>query len=170
VVELLPELTIAFRYNPMRKASDIYLDGEYVEPHIRTTEITNYVSEVSSIPQVRNKLVAMQQEMGRGKGVIMDGRDIGTVVFPDAELKIFMTADPHVRALRRYKEHLEKGDEVSLEEIERSIVRRDHADQSRHVSPLRQAPDAIVLDNSHMTLEDQMRWIEPVLERVICSS
>lgn len=164
VVSLLPGIDIAFRYNPARRASDIYLDGEWVEPQIRTTEVSNFVSQVSSIAQVRTKLVAMQQEMGRGKGVVMDGRDIGTVVFPDAELKIFMTADPHIRAVRRYKEHLAKGESVSLEEIERNIRERDIADQNRAVSPLRQAPDAIVLNNSEMTLEDQMRWITPILE------
>lgn len=164
VVALLPDIHIAFRYNPERRASDIYLNGDWVEPKIRTTEVSNFVSQVSSIPEVRTKLVAIQQDMGREKGVVMDGRDIGTVVFPDAELKIFMTADPHIRAMRRYREHLAKGEEVSLEEIEHNIRQRDITDQSRAVSPLRQAPDAIVLNNSDMTLEDQMRWITPILE------
>ena len=164
IVRMLPEIRIDFRYNPSRRASDIYLNGEWVEPRIRTTEVSNFVSQVSSIPQVRKKLVAIQQEMGRDKGVVMDGRDIGTVVFPDAELKLFMTADPAIRAMRRYEEHISKGEKVSLEEVERNIRQRDIADQSRPVSPLRQAPDAIVLDNSNMTLEDQMRWITPILE------
>ena len=113
---------------------------------------------MSAIPEVRQKLVAMQQEMGRRRGVVMDGRDIGTVVFPDAELKIFMTADPAVRARRRYDELKAKGDAVSLEEIERNVRERDKADMSRAISPLRQAPDAVVLDNSHMTVEEQMAW------------
>lgn len=169
IVELLPDISIDFRYNPDRRASDIYLNGEWVEPRIRTTEVSNFVSQVSSIPQVREKLVAMQQEMGREKGVVMDGRDIGTVVFPDAELKLFMTADPGIRAMRRYKEHLAKGEQVSLEEIEENIRQRDIADQNRKISPLRQAPDAIVLDNSHMSIDEQMEWIKPLLgERLSC--
>ena len=150
---------INFRFNPQRGASDIYVDGEWVEGKIRTIEVSNFVSAVSQIPEVRTKLVAMQQEMGREKGVVMDGRDIGTVVFPDAELKLFMTADPRIRALRRYEELREKGDSVSLEEIEQNIIDRDRADQSRAISPLRQAEDAVVLDNSYMSLEEQMEWL-----------
>ena len=125
------------------------------------------VSSVSSIPEVRRKLVALQQRMGKDKGVVMDGRDIGTVVFPDAELKLFMTADPKVRAVRRYEELRARGDDVSLEEIERNIRARDRADQEREVSPLRMAPDAVVLNNSDMTLAQQMEWIEPILEEKI---
>ena len=157
--ELLDRIAIKFRFNPQRGASDIYVDGEWVEGKIRTIEVSNLVSAVSQIPEVRTKLVAMQQEMGRDKGVVMDGRDIGTVVFPDAELKLFMTADPHIRALRRYEELREKGDNVSLAEIEQNIIDRDRADQSRAISPLRQAEDAVVLDNSYMTLEEQMDWL-----------
>ena len=157
--ELLDRITIKFRFNPQRGASDIYVDGEWVECKIRTIEVSNLVIAVSQIPEVRTKLVAMQQEMGRDKGVVMDGRDIGTVVFPDAELKLFMTADPHIRALRRYEELREKGDNVSLAEIEQNIIDRDRADQSRAISPLRQAEDAVVLDNSYMTLEEQMEWL-----------
>ena len=158
VVKLLSEISISFRFNPERDASDIYVNGDLVEGKIRTIEVSNCVSRVSAIPEVRHKLVAMQQEMGRRRGVVMDGRDIGTVVFPDAELKLFMTADPLVRAERRYKELREKGMEVSLEEIERNVRERDKADMSRAISPLRQAPDAVVLDNSHMTVEEQMTW------------
>ena len=158
VVRLLSEISISFRFNPERGASDIYVNGDLVEGKIRTIEVSNCVSSVSAIPEVRHKLVAMQQEMGRRRGVVMDGRDIGTVVFPDAELKLFMTADPLVRAERRYKELREKGMEVSLEEIERNVRERDKADMSRAISPLRQAPDAVVLDNSHMTVEEQMTW------------
>lgn len=156
---LLDRIVINFRFNPQRGASDIYVDGEWVEGKIRTIEVSNFVSAVSQIPEVRTKLVAMQQEMGREKGVVMDGRDIGTVVFPDAELKLFMTADPRIRALRRYEELREKGDSVSLEEIEQNIIDRDRADQSRTISPLRQAEDAVVLDNSYMSLEEQMEWL-----------
>lgn len=113
---------------------------------------------------MRERLVGLQQQMGRDKGIVMDGRDIGTVVFPDAELKIFMTADPAVRAMRRYRELTAKGEKVSLEEIERNIRERDLADQTRAISPLRQAPDAVVLDNSRMTPEEQMEWIRPYVE------
>lgn len=158
VCRLLDGIDISFRYNPERGASDIYVDGGLAEGRIRSLEVSNCVSAVSAIAAVRAKLVAMQQEMGRRRGVVMDGRDIGTAVFPDAELKLFMTADPAVRARRRYDELRAKGQEVSLEEIERNVVERDRADTSRAVSPLRRADDAIVLDNSHMTVDEQMEW------------
>lgn len=158
VTRLLDEITITFRFNPERGASDIYVNGDRVEGKIRTIEVSNCVSGVSAIPAVRRKLVAMQQAMGRQRGVVMDGRDIGTVVFPDAELKLFMTADPAVRAQRRYDELRAKGDDVSLAEIERNVRERDKADMSRAISPLRQAEDAIVLDNSRMTVDEQMAW------------
>ena len=163
VVALLNEIAITFRFNPERGASDIYVNGDRVEGKIRTIEVSNCVSAVSAIAEVRHKLVAMQQEMGRKRGVVMDGRDIGTVVFPDAELKIFMTADPRVRAQRRYDELTAKGDNVSLEEIEQNVRDRDYQDMQRAISPLRQADDAIVLDNSAMTVEEQMEW---VMERI----
>ena len=158
VVALLKDIAIDFRFNPERGASDIYVNGDLVEGKIRTIEVSNCVSPVSSIREVREKLVAMQQQMGRKRGVVMDGRDIGTVVFPDAELKIFMTADPHIRALRRYDELRATGDSVSLDEIEQNVRSRDEADMSRAISPLRQADDAIVLDNSFMTIPEQMEW------------
>ena len=167
VVTLLKDIDIDFRFNPERGASDIYVNGDLVEGKIRTIEVSNCVSPVSSIRQVREKLVAIQQQMGRKRGVVMDGRDIGTVVFPDAELKIFMTADPHVRALRRYDELRAKGDNVSLEEIEQNVRSRDEADMSRAISPLRQADDAIVLDNSFMTIPEQMTWFVAQYNRVI---
>ena len=169
VVRLLGEISITFRFNPERGASDIYVNGDLAEGRIRTIEVSNCVSRVSAIPEVRSKLVAMQQEMGRRRGVVMDGRDIGTVVFPDAELKIFMTADPAVRARRRYDELRARGDEVSLEEIERNGRERDRADMSRAVSPLRQAEDAIVLDNSHMSVGEQMEWFLREYERVLAA-
>ena len=159
VVGLLDRIDITFRFNPERGASDIYVNGDLVEGQIRTIEVSNCVSAVSAIPEVRRKLVAMQQEMGRRRGVVMDGRDIGTVVFPDAELKIFMTADPAVRARRRYDELTAKGERVTLEAIERNVRERDAADMSRAVSPLRRADDAVELDNSHMTVDEQMEWL-----------
>ena len=168
VVRLLDQIAITFRFNPERGASDIYVNGDLVEGKIRTIEVSNCVSRVSSIRQVREKLVAMQQAMGRQRGVVMDGRDIGTVVFPNAEMKIFMTADPEVRARRRYDELLAKGDSVSLEEIRANIVARDKADMTRAISPLRQADDAVVLDNSHMTVEEQMTWFMERFDRIAC--
>ena len=158
VIRLLPEISIAFRLNPERGASDIYVNGDRVEGKIRTIEVSNCVSGVSAIPEVRRKLVALQQEMGGRKGIVMDGRDIGTTVFPQAEIKLFMTADPKVRARRRYDELTAKGDRVSLEEIEQNVLSRDRADMNRAVSPLRRAEDAIELDNSRMTVEEQMEW------------
>ncbi|MBR4843793.1 MAG: (d)CMP kinase [Alistipes sp.] len=164
---MLGDININFRFNPERGASDIYVNGDMVEGKIRTIEVSNCVSAVSSIGAVRSKLVAMQQEMGRGGGVVMDGRDIGTVVFPNAELKIYMTADAMVRAERRYKELTAKGDNVSLEEIYENVVSRDKADMSRAISPLRKADDAIVLDNSHMSVEEQMAWFDREYQRVL---
>ncbi len=165
LVAALPEVRIEFRFDPAAGRSDVYLNGENVETEIRRIDVSERVSTVSSIPEVRAKLVAMQQEMGRAKGVVMDGRDIGTVVFPGAELKIFMTADPVVRAERRYRELTAKGERVSMEEIERNIRERDRQDETRVVSPLRRAADAVVLDNSQMTVAEQMAWIDRQLER-----
>ncbi len=159
LVAMLGDMKIVFVFNPERGASDVYVNGRNVEDRIRSIEVSNLVSEVSSVPQVREKLVAIQQELGRGRGVVMDGRDIGTVVFPDAELKIFLTADPAVRAKRRYDELVAKGETVSYEEIERNVRERDRADETREISPLRKAVDAVVLDNSHTTLNEQMEWV-----------
>ena len=167
VVALLPQIEISFRFNAERGASDIYVNGVEVEQKIRSIEVSNLVSKISSIAQVREKLVAMQQRMGQERGVVMDGRDIGTVVFPDAELKIYMTADPAVRAQRRYDELTAKGDDVTLVEILENVISRDHADMNREISPLRQAEDAIVLDNSHMSVEEQMAWFMERYEAVI---
>jgi len=166
VCRLLPEISIAFRFNPDRGASDIYVNGDRAEGKIRTIEVSNCVSGVSAIPEVRRKLVALQQEMGCRKGVVMDGRDIGTTVFPQADIKLFMTADPKVRARRRYDELRAKGDRVSLEEIEQNVLSRDKADMNRAVSPLRKADDAVVLDNSYMTVEEQMAWFMELYARV----
>lgn len=167
VVAMLGEINIDFRFNPERGASDIYVNGDLVEGKIRTIEVSNCVSAVSSISEVRQKLVKMQQQMGERKGVVMDGRDIGTVVFPDAELKIYMTADARVRAERRYKELMAKGDSVSFDEIYENVVSRDKADMNRAISPLRKADDAIVLDNSAMSVEEQMEWFLREYQRVV---
>ena len=167
VVALLPEVNITFKFNAERGASDIYVNGELAEGRIRTIEVSNCVSSVSSIREVREKLVAMQQQMGRERGVVMDGRDIGTVVFPDAELKIFMTADAQVRAERRYAELTAKGDKVTMEEILENVISRDKADMERAISPLRQAEDAVVLDNSHMSVEEQMAWFMERYQKIV---
>ena len=139
--------------------SETYLNGKNVEKEIRTLEVSNYVSPVSTIKFVREALVRQQQEMGKQKGIVMDGRDIGTVVFPDAELKIFVTASPEERAQRRYLEMQEKGEKVSFEEILENVKKRDFIDQNRKESPLRKADDAIVLDNSHLTVLEQREWL-----------
>ena len=167
VVALLPEVNISFKFNAERGASDVYVNGELAEGKIRTIEVSNCVSSVSSIREVREKLVAMQQQMGRERGVVMDGRDIGTVVFPDAELKIFMTAEPKVRAERRYAELTVKGDKVTMEEILENVISRDKADMERAISPLRQAEDAVVLDNSYMSVEEQMAWFMERYEQIV---
>lgn len=166
VVAMLDRVNISFKFNSERGASDVYVNGECVEREIRTIEVSSCVSRISSIREVREKLVALQQQMGCDRGVVMDGRDIGTVVFPDAELKIFMTADPKVRAERRYAELTAKGDKVTMEEILENVISRDNADMTRAISPLRQADDAIVLDNSYMTIAEQMEWFDKEFARV----
>ena len=167
LVELLPKVNISFVFNPERGASDIYVNGEFAEDRIRSIEVSNCVSKVSQILQVREKLVAMQQQMGQSRGVVMDGRDIGTVVFPDAELKLFMTADARVRAERRYAELKAKGDTVSFDEVLENVISRDEADVNRAISPLRRADDAVELDNSYMSVEEQMAWFMERYEKIV---
>ncbi|MFI3265851.1 MAG: (d)CMP kinase [Rikenellaceae bacterium] len=159
LISMLDDVDITFRFNSSKGASDIYLCGENVESAVRSIEVSNSVSDVSAIGEVRRRLVLLQQQMGSKGGIVMDGRDIGTVVFPNAKLKIFMTADPKIRAQRRYDELTAKGDKVSLEQIEDNIRKRDTADQQRAISPLRRAEDAIELDNSNMSVEQQMEWV-----------
>ncbi len=166
LIALLPTIDISFRFNPKRGASDIYLNGENVEALIRGIEVSDNVSRVSSIAAVRAKLVRLQQRMGEQKGIVMDGRDIGTVVFPNAELKIFMTADPTIRAQRRHAELTGKGERITLEEVARNLIERDHADQTRAISPLCKADDAIVLDNSHMTIDEEVEWALALVNRL----
>ena len=167
IVSMLDDIDIQFRFNSERGASDIYVNGDLVECKIRTIEVSICVSAVRSIGVVRRRLVALQQRMGQKRGIVMDGRDIGTVVFPDAELKIYMTADAMVRAERRYKELTAKGDKVTLEEIYENVVSRDKADMTRAISPLRKADDALVLDNSTMSVEEQMAWFLERYEDII---
>ncbi len=157
---LMTEIHIEFRLNPATGKADTYLNGENVEQEIRSMRVSDKVSPVSAIPFVRTALVALQQEMGRQKGIVMDGRDIGTTVFPDAELKIFVTASAATRAQRRVDELRAKGVSVDFDEVVANIVKRDHIDQTRKESPLRKADDAIELDNSTLTIEQQNQWLE----------
>ena len=152
-------ICISFRLNEATGLPETYLNGECVESQIRGMEVSNHVSPIASLPFVREALVAHQQRMGQEKGVVMDGRDIGTVVFPDAELKVFVTASAEVRAQRRYAELTAKGEEASYDEILHNVIERDYIDSHREVSPLRKAPDAIELDNSHMSLSEQDEWL-----------
>ena len=153
------EINITFKFNPAAGRPDTYLNGERVEDEIRSIEVSSRVSPVAALPFVREALVAQQQAMGRGKGVVMDGRDIGTTVFPDAELKVFVTASPEVRAQRRYDELRAKGMAADYDEILKNVKERDYIDTHREVSPLRKADDALVLDNSHLTIAQQKAWL-----------
>ena len=155
----MPQIRISFQLNPETQRPMTFLNGENVEDLIRTMEVSNHVSPVAALPFVREAMVKLQQNMGKEKGIVMDGRDIGTAVFPDAELKIFVTASAEIRAQRRYDELKTKGQEASFEEILTNVKERDHIDQNRAVSPLRQAEDALLLDNSHLTIEEQKQWL-----------
>lgn len=163
MIAALPDISIYFKKS--EPVNRIMLGEEDVSDAIRSLEVSQNVSQISQIAEVRRKMVLLQQEMGRKRGVVMDGRDIGTVVFPDAELKIFMTASVDIRAERRYKELIANGDKVSLEEIKENIAYRDHLDETREESPLRRASDALLLDNSHMTVEEQMEWVDHLLNK-----
>lgn len=167
LVGRLPEIKLHFGLNPDTKKSEIHLNGKNVEKQIRSLEVSQKVSAISAIGEVRHKLVELQREMGKDKGVVMDGRDIGTVVFPDADLKIFMTASPEIRANRRYKELLERGDTVSFEAVLENVRQRDHLDSTREISPLKKADDAIEVDNSDMGLKEQFERIHAHALRVI---
>lgn len=164
---LLDTIKVGFIANPKGDGWLTTLNNQIVEEEIRTLEVSNMVSPVAAIPLVRSKMTLQQQEMGLKKGIVMDGRDIGTVVFPDAELKIFMTADPLIRAQRRLKEMEGKGEKASLNDVLQNIEQRDHIDRNRDVAPLRQAPDAIILDNSNMSVEQQMEWFKDLFGNTI---
>ncbi len=146
-----------------------FLNGENVEREIRTMEVSGHVSPIATLPYVREKLVEQQQQMGANGGIVMDGRDIGTVVFPNAELKIFVTASAEVRAMRRFKELQEKGIPADYDDILKNVVERDRIDSTRAVSPLRQADDALVLDNSNITIAEQQQWLLQKYEEVVKS-
>ena len=162
---MLPRIGISFVFNPAREASDIYLDGENVEGPIRSLEVSEAVSRVSQIGAVRERLVGLQQQMGRDKGIVMDGRDIGTCVLPDADVKVYLTASSAVRAKRRYNELKEKGTACDLDEIEKDIIERDYRDMHRENSPLKQADDAVLLDSSDMTLKEVVDTITAMIDK-----
>lgn len=165
--EALPSLRISFKLDPETKKLVTFLNGKEVESRIRSLEVSNHVSQVAALPFVREELVRQQQAMGREKGIVMDGRDIQTVVFPDAELKIFVVASAEVRAQRRYEELKAKGQEASYEDILKNVKDRDYMDEHREVSPLKKADDAIVLDNSNMTIEEQNAWLLEQFNKVV---
>lgn len=163
----LKTLEISFHLNPETNKQETYLNGLNVEDEIRTMRVSEYVSQIATIKEIRKELVAQQQRLGRKKGVVMDGRDIGSVVFPDAELKVFMTADLETRAIRRQQELLEKGDLVELEQIKSNLAERDRIDSSRAESPLKKVPDAVEIDTSNLTFESQVAMIVQLAKEVI---
>ncbi len=161
------KINITFKLNKTAERPNTYLNNELVENDIRTLEVSNHVSQIAAVPFVREAMVAQQQRMGKDKGVVMDGRDIGTTVFPEAELKVFVTASAEVRAQRRYDELKEKGMPADFNDILKNVQERDYIDSHREVSPLRKAPDAIELDNSHMTIAEQSAWLMEQVEQKI---
>ncbi|WP_462359045.1 (d)CMP kinase [Bacteroides clarus] len=165
----IKDIHISFQLNPETGCPDTYLNGANVEKKIRTMEVSSRVSPIAALDFVREAMVARQQAMGKAKGIVMDGRDIGTTVFPDAELKIFVTASPEIRAQRRYDELKAKGEEAGFDEILENVRQRDYIDQNREVSPLRKADDALLLDNSHMTISQQKEWLAEQFDKV-CKS
>jgi cytidylate kinase len=167
ILDDILNMHISFVYNSDLSEYETYLNSENVESEIRGIEVSSYVSRISQIPEVRARMVGLQRQIGVFKGIVMDGRDIGTVVFPDADLKIFMTASVDIRAKRRFDELRNKKVEVEFEEIKRNIIARDIADENRDISPLRRAEDALVLDNSRMTVANQMEWVMNIIRNRI---
>ncbi len=163
----LNKIKIGFHFNRDSQLFETILNDENVEERIRTVSVSNFVSPVSKIKEVREKMVEIQRNLGKNKGIVMDGRDIGTIVFPNADLKIFMTANPAIRTQRRYDESIEKGQDVSYREIENNILTRDRIDEGREISPLKMAHDAILLDNSHLSVKEQMEWVMKIIEDIL---
>ncbi|MFT4805513.1 MAG: cytidylate kinase [Psychroserpens sp.] len=159
LIAQLDQISISFKFNENLGFAEVYLNGKNIETQIRTLEVSQFVSQVATVSEVRELLVKQQQTFGKDKGVVMDGRDIGTVVFPDAELKLFMTASAEKRAQRRYDELIERGDDVSYDEVLKNVQSRDHIDSTREDSPLTMAEGSIKLDNSNMTLEEQFEFV-----------
>lgn len=165
--QCMPDIRISFQFNAQTGKPDTYLNDELVEHDIRTMQVSERVSKIAALPFVRTALVAQQQRMGKDKGIVMDGRDIGTVVFPHAELKIFVTASAEVRAQRRYDELRQKGMPARYDEILKNVQERDYIDSHREVSPLRKAEDAIELDNSNLTIDEQQQWLLHQVDKVL---
>jgi CMP/dCMP kinase len=165
ILSELQDIHLDFVYNPDINEYETFLNSENVEREIRGMEVTSYVSRISQIHEVRARMVELQRQIGISKGIVMDGRDIGTVVFPDADIKIFMTASVDIRAKRRHLELENKGIYIDFEEIKRTIIARDIADENRDISPLRRADDAIILDNSRMSVGEQMVWIKDIIDK-----
>lgn len=163
----MPDIRISFQFNKQTGKPDTYLNDELVEQEIRTMKVSEKVSKIAALPFVRTALVAQQQRMGKDKGIVMDGRDIGTVVFPHAELKIFVTASAEVRAQRRYDELQQKGMSARYDDILKNVQERDYIDSHREVSPLRKADDAIELDNSNLTIDEQQQWLLHQVDKVL---
>jgi cytidylate kinase len=166
ILKDIKDIRIDFIFNHDNNEHETFLNSENVEREIRSIDVSAHVSRISQITEVRTRMVELQRQIGSNKGIVMDGRDIGTVVFPDADIKIFMTASLDIRAKRRYRELKEKGITADFDEIKRNIVARDIADENRDISPLRRADDAIILDNSRLTVEDQMLWVSEIIEKV----
>ncbi len=164
---LLHEMELKIRFNSSKQRTEIFLNDRMVEDMIRGMDVSGHVSYIAAISAVRRRMVEYQRQLGKGKGIVMDGRDIGTVVFPEAELKIFLTAAPEIRARRRHKELMEKGMDVRLMDVRLNLEKRDRIDSGREDSPLIQAEDALLLDNSTMTLEDQMIWFRHTYNRIM---
>lgn len=167
LIEALPKILLEFKFNADLGFAEMYLNNENVEKQIRTIEVSNFVSKVAEVSEVRAKLVEQQQEMGKNKAIVMDGRDIGTVVFPNAELKIFMTASPETRAQRRFDELQQKGDNVSYEDVLKNVVERDYIDTHREDSPLVIANDAVEIDNSYLNREEQFAAVLELVNDVV---
>lgn len=170
LLEALHGVDISFKFNAEKGFAEVYLNGECIESEIRTLEVSNFVSKIAEISEVRKVMVAQQQALGKHKGVVMDGRDIGTVVFPDAELKIFMTASSETRAKRRFEELSNKGDNVSYQSVLKNIVERDYIDSHREDSPLVQAEDAILIDNSNMSIPEQFQILLDLANKAIANN
>ncbi|MCK7591137.1 (d)CMP kinase [Subsaxibacter sp. CAU 1640] len=167
LIDDLKNIKISFKFNDELGFAEVYLNGKNVEKDIRTLEVSNFVSPVAETSEVRKMLVKQQQQMGKDKGVVMDGRDIGTIVFPDAELKIFMNASAETRAKRRYHELLDRGEDVQYDDVLHNVVLRDGIDSNREDSPLRKAKDAIEFDNSDLTVEEQFNTLYGLAKRAI---
>jgi cytidylate kinase len=167
LIKSMLSIQLQFKFNPDLGFAEMYLNEANVEKEIRTIQVSSFVSKVAEISEVRAKLVEQQKEMGKDKGIVMDGRDIGTVVFPDAELKIFMTASGTTRAQRRYDELVEKGDDVSFEEVLKNVEERDYIDTHRNNSPLTRAEDAIEIDNSYLDREEQFDVVLGLVNEVV---